>query len=77
MKQLTKEQLTDLVNENCKKIAELNLNGMTEHILDSLKGSGDNCSKVITNLVVSYGAEIKKECCNILIETLYDVLYGE
>ncbi len=27
MKQLTKEQLTEVVHDNCKKIIELNMNG--------------------------------------------------
>ncbi len=76
MKQLTKEQLTELVHENYEKITELNSEGIGERVSDFVKDLGGNCEEVIVNFVVAYCAEKKKECCNILIETLYDVLYG-
>ncbi len=77
MKQLTKEQLTEMVHDNCKKIIELNMNGMAERLLDSIKGSGDNYSDLMVKFVVAYGAEIMNECNQVLSETLYDILYTE
>ena len=77
MKQLTKEQLTEMVHEKCKKIIGLNIDGMSERVLESIKGSGDNCSSVMINLVVAFGVEIMNECNQVLSETLYDVLYTE
>ena len=77
MKQLTKEQLANLVNENCKKIIGLNMNGMIEHLLNSIKGSGDNCGDLMVKFVVAYGVEIMNECNQVLIETLDHVLNAE
>ena len=77
MKQLTKEQLTEMVHKNYEKITELNSDGIGERVSDFVKNSGDNYETAIVSFVVAYCAEMKKECCNILIETLYDVLYGE
>lgn len=28
-------------------------------------------------LMVVYGTEIKNECCQIMVDTLYDILYSE
>lgn len=77
MKQLTKEQLVNLVNDNCKEMIKLNKNGMTERILNSIKGSGDNCSDLMIKLVVAYGAEIMQACNQVFAETLYNILYTE
>lgn len=76
MKQLTKEQLTDLVKGNCKKIIGLNIDGMSERVADFVNDSKDNWEETV-KFVVAYCAEIKKEYCNILIDTLYDILYDE
>ena len=76
MKQLTKEQLTDLVKDNYKRITELNIDGIGERVADFIKDSKDNWEEIM-KFVVAYCAEIRKECCNILIDTLYDVLYNE
>ena len=77
MRQLTKEQLTNIVNDNCKKVIGLNRNEMVEHLLDSIKGSGDNCGDLMIKLVVAYGVEIINECNQVLIETLDHVLNAE
>jgi len=77
MKQLTKEQLTEMVHDKCKKIIELNMNGMAERVMDFVKGSGNNCSELMVKFVVAYGAEIMNECNQVLSETLYDILYTE
>ena len=77
MKQLTKEQLINLVNDNCNEMIKLNKNGMTERILDSIKESGDNCSDLMVKLIVAYGIEIMRACNQVLAETLYDIMYTE
>ncbi len=76
MKQLTKEQLTNLVHDNCKKIVDLNMNGIMERMSELVKKSGDY-DELLVNLVVVYGAEIMDECNQVLTETLYDILYTE
>ena len=86
MKQLTKEQLTEMVHENCKKIIglnidgmveRLNIDGMVERVQESIKGSGDNCGDLMVKFVVAYCSEIMNECNQVLSETLYDILYTE
>lgn len=77
MKQLTKEQLTDLVYDSCKKTMELNLDSMQERLQDSIKGSEGNCAEWIVKLVVAYGAEIMSGCNQVLAETLYNILYAD
>ena len=77
MKQLTKEQLTEMVHENCKKIIGLNIGGMVERVQESIKGSGDNCGDLMVKFVVAYCSEIMNECNQVLSETLYDILYTE
>ena len=76
MKQLTKEQLMDLVYDNCAKATEENAERMAKNMADSTKGA-DNLGEVIANIVIAYGAEIKKECCHTFVETIYDILYNE
>ena len=77
MKQLTKEQLTEMVHDNSKKIIDLNMDGMTERLLESIKGTGDNCSDVMVKFVLAYGAEMMNACNQVLSETLYNILYTE
>lgn len=72
MKQLTKEQLIDLIFDNCKKVTELNSEGLGERVSDYIENENDFTIAII-KAMAAYGAEIKKECCNILAETLYDV----
>lgn len=77
MKQLTKEQLTEMVHENCKKIIGLNIDGMAERVLESIKGSRDNNGDLMVKFVVAYCSEIMNECNQVISETLYDILYTE
>lgn len=77
MKQLTKEQLTDVVYNNWEKVYESNINGKKERLMDSIKGSGDNCAELMVKLIISYGNEIMNECSQVITETLYNVLYTE
>ncbi len=76
MKKLTKEQLANLVHDNCKKIVDLNMNGIMERMSELVKESSDY-DELLVNLVVVYGAEIMDECNQVLTETLYDILYTE
>ena len=77
MKQLTKEQLTDVVYNNWEKVYESNINGKKERLMDSIKGSGDNCAELMVKLIISYGNEIMNECSQVITETLYNILYTE
>lgn len=72
MKELTKEQLIDLVYDNCKKVTKLNSEKIGKHVSDFI-GDEKDFNVAILKMMVAYGAEIKKECCNILVETLYDM----
>lgn len=77
MKELTKEQLIDLVFDNMEKVIEQNVESAEKNIKSSIKGSEDNLVEIILRLIVSYGTEIKRECCQAFAETLYDILYSE
>lgn len=77
MKQLTKEQLTEMVYDSCKKTMALNLDGIKDHLQDSIKGSESNCAEWIVKLIVAYGAEIMNGCNQVLAETLYNILYAD
>lgn len=76
MKQLTKEQLIELIYDKARKIAEQNIDIMTQNISKSLEGVND-FNIAIVNAMAVYGAEIKKECCKSVAETLYEILYSE
>ena len=77
MKQLTKEELTDVVYDNWEKVFESNINGKKKRLMDSIKGSEDNCAELMVKLVIAYGNEIMNECGQVISETLYSVLYTE
>ena len=77
MKQLTKEQLIDLVFDKNAKIREFNSEKMKEHILDYIKVPDNNGYEMLVKFVTAYGDEIKRECCQAIAEILYDVLYSE
>ncbi len=76
MKQLTKEQLTKMVHDNCKKIVSSNMNRIMERMSELIKES-DNYDELLVSFIVVYGAEIMDECNQVLSETLYDILYTE
>ena len=77
MKQLTKEQLIDLVFNKCAVIVQSNAEQIKESILNNIKGAEDDWSKMIVAFVIAYGDEIKRECCQTFAEILYDILYSE
>lgn len=77
MKQLTKDQMTDLVFDRCNEIAIRNSEKLEQRISDLVKESQDNGAKIIVNFVTVYGNEMRKECCQAVAEVLYEVLYSE
>ena len=77
MRQLTKEELTNVVYDNWKKVYESNVDGIRERLVESIIGTGNNCADLMVKLSVSYGNEIMNECVQVITETLYSVLYTE
>ena len=77
MRQLTKEELTNVVYDNWTKVYESNVDGIRERLVDSIIGTGNNCADLMVKLSVSYGNEIMNECVQVITETLYSVLYTE
>ena len=77
MKELTKEQLTNLVFNRCAGNIQSNAEQIKENILKYLEGSEDNCNEIIVKFVIAYGSEMRRECCQIFAEILYEVLYSE
>ena len=76
MKQLAKKELVDLIYNKALEVTKLNIDVMTQNISKSLKGVNDY-NVAIVNAMAAYGSEIEKECCNIMAETLYEILYSE
>ena len=74
---MTKEELTNVVYDNWKKLYESNVDGIRERLVDSIIGTGNNCADLMVKLSVSYGNEIMNECVQVITETLYSVLYTE
>lgn len=77
MKQLTKEQLIDLVFDKCAEIILSNVEQIKENILNEIKGSENNGNETLVKFVTAYGNEMRRECCQTIAETLYDILYSE
>lgn len=76
MKQLTKEQLTDVVYNNWEKVVKENSVDIGERLSNFINDSED-LGEIILKLTAAYGAEIRKECCKILIDTLSDIFCEE
>ena len=66
MRQLTKEELTNVVYENWKKVYESNVDGIRERLVDSIIGTGNNCADLMVKISVSYGNEIMNECVQVI-----------
>lgn len=77
MKQLTKEQLTHLVFDKCIALMQSNEEQIKESIMNEIKGTEDDWSKMIVSFVVSYGNEMRRICCQTFAGVLYDILYSE
>lgn len=77
MKELTKEQLIDSVFDKCAELVQSNAEQIKESILNNIKESEDNWSKMIVDFVIAYGNEMRRECCQTFAEILYEILYSE
>lgn len=77
MKQLTKEQLIDLVFNKCAVIVQSNAEEIKGNILNDIKGTEDDWSNMIVAFVIAYGNEIRRICCQTFAVILYDILYSE
>lgn len=77
MKELTKEQLIDLVFDKCEEIAKNNSEKFKQHISDIIKESGSDGAKLLITFTTAYGNEMRKECCQTVAEILHEVLYSE
>ena len=76
MKQLTKEQLTEMVHDTMVKVYRSNEDNLMKKILESGKDTDNPCLQIV-NAMGELGAEIMMECNQVLIETLYNILYTE
>ena len=77
MKQLSKDQLIDLVFDRCNKIAIKNSEEFGQRMSGLAKETQGNGAEMIINFVTAYGNEMSRECCQTVAEILYDVLYCE
>ena len=77
MKQLTKEQLIDLVFNKCAEIVQSNAEQIKEDIWNEIKGSEDNWNEMLVKFIIAYGNEMRREYCQAFAEILYDILYSE
>ena len=77
MKQLTKDQLIDLVFDMDVEITKLNSEKLKERVSNIVKESGNNGWKMLVDFVVACGCEVKRECYQTFAEILYDILYSE
>ena len=68
MKQLSKKQLYDLVKDTTITVGERNIDNM-------LKSLDYNATTL--RFIFDYGTELTKLWCQILVDTLYSVLYEE
>ena len=66
----------ELIYDNCEKATEENMESKAKNMMDLVKDT-DDLGKTIADLIVAYGEEIKKECCNAFAETIHDILYNE
>ena len=62
MKQLTKEQLIDLVFDKCAEIILSNAEEIKENISNEIKGSENNGNEILVKFVTSYDNEMRREC---------------
>lgn len=77
MKDLTKDQLIDLVFNKCGEIVLSNAEQIKENILNDINESESNGNEILVKFVVAYGNEMRRVCCQTIAETLYDILYSE
>lgn len=76
MKQLSKEQLYDLVKDAALTVGERNIDNMLQNLTKAIEGKEDSGATTLS-FISAYGTEITKLWCQILVDTLYSVLYEE
>ena len=76
MKQLSKEQLYDLVKDAALTVGEINIDNMLQNLTKAIEGKEDSGATTLS-FISAYGTEITKLWCQILVDTLYSVLYEE
>lgn len=76
MKQLSKEQLSEMVHDTIVSVYKSNEGNLMKKISDSAKDANNPCTTVVNAMAV-LGAEIMWECNQTLVETLYNILYTE
>lgn len=76
MKQLSKEQLYDLVRDTAFTVGEINIDNMLQNLTQAIEGKEDSGVTTLS-FISAYGTEITKLWCQILVDTLYRVLYEE
>ena len=74
MKRLSKEQLKNQVYDTAIEVFKSNMDDMNKNVANAVKDV-DDFSIAIVNAMAAYGAEIIKESNQILVETLYNVIY--
>jgi len=75
MKQLTKEQLTETVHNTMVKVYEAHAGNVGKEVGSAI--SGEDLSTIIGKSLAICMCEVMMECNQVLIETLYDILYTE
>ena len=76
MKQLNKEQLYGLVRDAALTVGEINIDNMLQNLTKAIEGK-ENSGATTLSFISTYGTEITKLWCQILVETLYNVMYEE
>lgn len=76
MKQLSKEQLYDLVKDSALTVGEINIDNMLQNLTKAIEGKEDSGATTLS-FISAYGTEITKLWCQILADTLYRVLYED
>ena len=68
MKQLSKEELKDLVRDATLTVGEKNIDNMLKSL---------DYNSTTLRFIFDYGTELTKLWCQILVDTLYSVLYED
>ena len=78
MKQLTREELTEYVENAMDKVWEANMAKIGESINNTRKIENMNdIDTAMSNYVCIYAIAMMREYNQVLVETLYHVLYSE
>jgi len=78
VKQLTREELTEYVENAMDKVRDVNMAKIRESINNTKKvESMDDIDRAMSNDVSIYIIKMMREYNQVLVETLYHVLYSE